>query len=275
MQFTVDLTVIAFIAGMVSLIVGVLAMILSVQFYLKSNDLVLETTRTLGEIRQTTMSLEESVRTIISRTIDYLMGGTVPSQANLKKATAMTEEMLERVKAESSGTELGKNVEELAEALKHMREEYAASIQSAERRRALAVPSVVESEKFPLVSSKEDYIDIWINRGWDLYLAGDFDGSIEASRRALRMDPDNPYAGPNLALALLRKGEKQAALAQYKRFIDHSPRTRYIWLAVKDLEDIRGLDVDGLEDALQMLVSATEVADTPQEGIPPEDEILS
>jgi len=273
MQLNVDLTVISFIAGLVSLVVGVLAMALSILFYLKSNDLVLETTRTLGEIKQTTRSLEGSVGTIISRTIDYLTGGTPPPEGDLKRAEAAADEILERVKTELGDTELGQKVEELEGAFKELREEYAARIQNAERRKALVVPGIAEWEEFPPVTSKKQYVEGLASRGWQLYLAGALDASIVASRRALRMRPDHRYARANLALALLSKGEKEAALTEYERFIAQSPDTVYIWGAVKDLEGIRGKNVDGVDVALEMLLSAAEAAETRDEEILPEEEI--
>jgi len=273
MQLNVDLAVISFIAGLVSLVVGVLAMALSVLFYLKSNDLVLETTRTLGEIKQTTRSLEQSVGTIISRTIDYLTGGAPPSEGDLQKAASTADEVFERVRAELGDTEIGKKVEELEGAFKELRGEYEARIQNAERRRALMVPGIARQEAFPRVSSREDYVSALVSEGWHLYLAGNFDASIEASRRALRMSPDDVYARPNLALALLCKGEEEAALAEYKRFIEQSPDAKYIWYAVKDLEEIRSMNVDGLDAAVEMLASAAEAAEAREEEIPPEEEI--
>lgn len=272
MQLNVDLTVIAFIAGMVSLIVGVLAMVLSILFYWKSNDLVLETTRTLGEIKQATRSLEQSVGTIISRTIDYLTGGIPPSAGELK-AAGTADEIFERVKAELGDTEIGKKVEELEGAFKELREEYEARIQSAERRKALIVPGIAAREEFEPIRSRKEYIDALVSRGWDLYLAGNLDASIEASRRALRLRPDDPYARPNLALVLLCKGEKEVAFKEYERFIRQSPGEKYIWAAVKDLEEIRDMDVGGLDAAMEMLISATEAAETRGEEIPPEEEI--
>lgn len=270
---SVDLTVISFIAGMVSLAVGVLAMVLSVLFYMKSNDLVLETTRTLGEIKQTTKSLEQSVATVLTRTIDYLTGGRAPSQEELKRAAITADDKVERLKADLGDSELAQRVEELGEAFNQLREEYAAKLQDVERRRVLAVPRMQAWDELVSVSSKQEYIEALSGRGWDLYLAGELDASIEYSRRALRLDPDNPYARPNLALALLSKGKKKEALAEYSRFVDQGPDAQYIWYAVKDLEEARRADVNGLEDALEMLVTAGEAAESGREEAAAEDEI--
>lgn len=268
MPINVDLTVVSLIAGMVALAVGVLAVLLSVLFYMKSNDLVLETTKTLGEIKQTTKSLEQSMAAIITRTIDYLMGGGAPPGENFKKVAITTDDLFERVKAELGDTELAQKVEELEAGFNDLREEYAAAIQDLERRRALSVPSLATLDEFEDVTSKKDYVSLLVNEGWTLYLAGDLDGSIQSSRRALDLDPNNGHAGPNLALALLSKGQKTAALEQYKAFVDGSPDATFIWIAVQDLEEARARNIDGLDDAVKMLVQASEATESGEEEIP-------
>ncbi|MFQ6016400.1 MAG: tetratricopeptide repeat protein, partial [Anaerolineae bacterium] len=49
--------------------------------------------------------------------------------------------------------------------------------------------------------------DLWVNIGWMYYLEGKYQESIEASQRALELDPEELFARGNLALALLRIGE--------------------------------------------------------------------
>ena len=262
MQLNVDLTVISLVAGIVSLAVGVLAMVLSVLFYIKSNDLILETTKTLGEIKQTTTSLEKSVTTIITRTIDYLTGSNAPADENLKKAATAADELLERFRTELGDTELGQKVQELESAFRNMRSDYAAAVQDLERRRALTVPPLAELDEDVAVTDKASYADLWVARGWMLYLAGDLDASIEASRRALDLVPTEPHARPNLAIALLTNGRKSEALEEYERFLEQSPDANYIWLAIKDLEDARRSEIDGLDDMVKLLVAAAEAAES-------------
>lgn len=273
MQLNLDVAVVSFILGIVSLAVGVLAMVLSLLFYFKSNELVLETTRTLGEIRQTTKSLEASVGTIISRTIDYLTAGARAPQAESKKTLATTEELFERVKAKLGDTELGQKVDDLEKEFKDLQKAYADGQSATAIRGELGAHEFVTAAPSVRVASKEDYVDLLRNQGWQRYLVGDLAGSIEASRHVLELEPDDPYARPNLALALLMKGEKREALDEYDRFVKQSPQSRFLWLAVQDLEQLRGSGADGLEQALQMMVAAAQEAESGEQLLASEDEV--
>lgn len=53
--------------------------------------------------------------------------------------------------------------------------------------------------------------------GWYSYVIGDLDASINATRRALELQPLHPTAHCNLGLALLVKGEPESAWMEYKR----------------------------------------------------------
>jgi len=59
--------------------------------------------------------------------------------------------------------------------------------------------------------------------------------ALEAWRAALRLDPGNGVAHRNLALALRRSGEKEQAIAEYKRAIQAAPKDFHLYLELGEI----------------------------------------
>jgi len=82
--------------------------------------------------------------------------------------------------------------------------------------------------------------------GWVLYLQGDYEASLEASRQALAMKPDLVPTIMNVATTLLAKGETDAAMQEYERGLtiaaDPASTTSMSWNHVYLLETLNDLD---------------------------------
>jgi len=74
----------------------------------------------------------------------------------------------------------------------------------------------VQDYESAVENGRADASTYW-NLGWACYLAGDYPGSLRASRRALRMEPDLLPVAMNIATALLAHGQTDAAMQQYER----------------------------------------------------------
>jgi tetratricopeptide (TPR) repeat protein len=66
------------------------------------------------------------------------------------------------------------------------------------------------------LASGTDEVSIYWDMGWTLYLAGDYDGSLEASRHALELAPHLLPVRMNIATALLAQGKTNEAMDEYE-----------------------------------------------------------
>lgn len=96
------------------------------------------------------------------------------------------------------------------------------------------------------------------NLSWAAFLAGDYEGSIAAARRAATQDPTQCVAHLNLGLALLASGqlgESDAAYDEAVRCVVDGPvqsRVRLFDAGIADLMDLQALypDTPGVDDTL-------------------------
>ena len=70
------------------------------------------------------------------------------------------------------------------------------------------------------IASGTDDVSIYWNLGWALYLAGDYDGALEASRYALELAPHLMPVRMNIATALLAQGKTTEAMQEYEAALD-------------------------------------------------------
>lgn len=73
----------------------------------------------------------------------------------------------------------------------------------------------IEAYRQAIANGSDDIGTYW-DLGWALYLAGDYGGSIAASRRALELDPRLLPVRMNVATALLAQGQEDAAMREYE-----------------------------------------------------------
>jgi eukaryotic-like serine/threonine-protein kinase len=63
------------------------------------------------------------------------------------------------------------------------------------------------------------------NLGWSLILAGDYAAAAHANRRALELDPEDPYSRLNLGIAYEGLGDRDAARREYRNLLERmTPR---------------------------------------------------
>ena len=92
--------------------------------------------------------------------------------------------------------------------------------------------------------------------GWDYYKLGDWAKSVDASRKAMKLDPTLYAARFNLALALLHDGQREEAVEEYRRGAAQvtlsSDLTEY---AMKDLREAlkERPDLEGAHEILRVL----------------------
>jgi len=91
--------------------------------------------------------------------------------------------------------------------------------------------------------------------GWIQYKIGKWKQSVEASMRALELDPKLVPVRFNLALALLHEGNLEESRRQYHFGIDVAEPSELQWNAISDLEGALRLqpDLPGATEILQML----------------------
>ena len=92
---------------------------------------------------------------------------------------------------------------------------------------------------------RADVSTYW-NLGWAYYLAGDYSGSLRASRRALYLEPGLLPVAMNIATALLASGKTEAAMEQYELGLrlaaDPESRVPASWRHLYLRETINDLD---------------------------------
>jgi tetratricopeptide (TPR) repeat protein len=71
-----------------------------------------------------------------------------------------------------------------------------------------------------------DYPDAWFGDAVAHYYLGENDAAEKSAREAVRLDPKgrNPRAGYVLGMALARKGDREGAAAELKRYLKTAPR---------------------------------------------------
>jgi tetratricopeptide (TPR) repeat protein len=104
----------------------------------------------------------------------------------------------------------------------------------------------------------------YANRGWGSYLQGDFDALLADSEAAVKLAPDEPYIGYNLAFAYFIHGRNDAARRQYETVLGGAPNADAIQAAITDLEEV-GEYVPDAPDSKEFLALLRDAASAQSE----------
>ncbi len=77
------------------------------------------------------------------------------------------------------------------------------------------------------------------NLGWALFQAGDVDGAGRELREAIRLDPRRDIAHANLGEVHWARGEREAAIAAYERFLELNTNPRRERIASEKVRRMR------------------------------------
>ncbi len=104
---------------------------------------------------------------------------------------------------------------------------------------------------------KEGLTSAYWELGWAYYQAGELEKSVEASRKAVELDPELAPPRFNLGLALLRQGQTDAARQEYKIAVACSKPSDLKRDAIEDLEQALSAEPDlpGGQEILNLLMS--------------------
>jgi tetratricopeptide (TPR) repeat protein len=110
----------------------------------------------------------------------------------------------------------------------------------------------------------------FLSLGWVLYEAGDFDRSLEASRRALELDPAQDEAIRNLGHAYLAKGLPEDAEREYRRAIQGRKGGENFVQTIKEVKILlaRNPQVPRGRELLQLLEQEQEKLDAGEKSGP-------
>jgi hypothetical protein len=94
---------VSFALGAASILLGLLAIWLSVHFYTRDQALFVETQRTLADIQRTARSVEHATEHVLARAIDYLAGRPAGVEPDDRLGEAVDREFARAVRSASSG----------------------------------------------------------------------------------------------------------------------------------------------------------------------------
>ncbi len=86
-----------------------------------------------------------------------------------------------------------------------------------------------------LFTVDKDKAKCWESIGWEYYLLGEYEESIEYSRKALEFDSTLSLLKFNLGLAQLAKGDLEDALSTYQKALKDEKSSKVLESAIKDL----------------------------------------
>ena len=86
-----------------SILLGLLAVGLSIHFYTRDQALFVETHRTLGDIQYTARSVEHATEQVLTKAIDYLTSRPAPGEAEERLGDAVNREIARALRITADG----------------------------------------------------------------------------------------------------------------------------------------------------------------------------
>jgi hypothetical protein len=124
---------VSFALGAASILLGLLAIWLSVHFYTRDQALFVETQRTLADIQHTARSVEHATELVLARAIDYLAGRSGGAEREDRLGEAVDREFARAVRNVSGGGVATQLTPELLEELRRTIEQIIAAHQERHR----------------------------------------------------------------------------------------------------------------------------------------------
>ena len=121
-------------------------------------------------------------------------------------------------------------------------------LEGDQREKALAIHRFIMQHSWPAARA-QDYAGI----GANLHALGQVDAALEAYRRALALDEDNPPAHTNWGWLLYEQGEYQEAIGHYLTALEHGPNATaqfnlgLAYMAIGDVSAARQVYAQGVE----------------------------
>jgi tetratricopeptide (TPR) repeat protein len=123
------------------------------------------------------------------------------------------------------------------------------------------VAAIVEETKIIEKTDAEQKADVFGSLGWKSYEKGEYDKSMELSKKALELNPNLGWVHSNIGLVLLIKGDYISAINCYSSAITLFKKTdnpkHWFGESIKDLNDLitKHGQLEGANDILEMLKS--------------------
>jgi hypothetical protein len=124
---------VSFALGAASMLLGLLAIWLSVHFYTRDQALFVETQRTLADIQHTARSVEHATELVLARAIDYLAGPSSRAEREDRLGEAVDREFARAVGNVSGGGVATQLTPEMLEELRRTIEQIIAAHEERQR----------------------------------------------------------------------------------------------------------------------------------------------
>jgi hypothetical protein len=132
---------VSFALGGTSILLGLLAIWLSIHFYTRDQALFVETQRTLADIQHTARSVEHATELVLAKAIDYLTNRAASGDEGARLGDAVNREFARTMQAASTGRGAEPEItphalDELRRAIEHIIGAYAEQRAAQDQQRA-------------------------------------------------------------------------------------------------------------------------------------------
>ncbi len=141
---------VSFALGAASILLGLLAIWLSIHFYTRDQALFVETQRTLADIQHTARSVEHATELVLAKAIDYLTRRAAPGDDEARLGDAVDREFARALRATSAGTapEVTPDaLNELRRAIEHLIGSYVERREAHDQQRAFWSGAVTDTRE--------------------------------------------------------------------------------------------------------------------------------